>query len=71
MNLLVALNGDLDPGVMPYQSHPVFGLAIPGNCPGVPAPLLNPRDTWTDATAYDRQAERVWALFEAKRNEFN
>ncbi len=66
-----ALAGTLDPDVMTYQRHPVFGLAIPQSCPDVPNTLLNPRDTWGDASAYDRQAEYVWGLFEAKRKEFN
>ena len=64
-----ALTGALDPNMVTYQSHPVFGLAIPTSCPDAPATLLNPRDTWTDPAAYDQQAAHVWSLFEAKRQE--
>lgn len=64
-----ALTDALDPDVMTYQSHPVFGLAIPISCSAVPVTLLNPRDTWTDPAAYDQQAAHVWSLFEAKRQE--
>ncbi len=39
---------------------PVFGLQIPVVCPGVPSEVLNPRNTWKDAAAYD-QAARVLA----------
>jgi phosphoenolpyruvate carboxykinase (ATP) len=46
-----------------FDSNNVFGLAIPTTCPGVPAEMLNPRNTWQDKTAYDKQARKVAALF--------
>jgi phosphoenolpyruvate carboxykinase (ATP) len=49
-----ALDGALDK--LEYYSHPVFGMAIPATCPGVPAELLNPRNTWPSPTAYDAMA---------------
>jgi phosphoenolpyruvate carboxykinase (ATP) len=36
--------------------HPVFGVNVPVSCPGVPAEVLQPRNTWADKDAYDRQA---------------
>src|SRR6185295_3246443 len=36
-----ALSGALD--AVDYQNHPVFNLAVPRSCPGVPADVLNPR----------------------------
>ncbi|RMG18910.1 MAG: phosphoenolpyruvate carboxykinase (ATP) [Planctomycetota bacterium] len=42
---------------------PVFGLAVPTECPDVPADLLQPRSTWADPSAYDAQAAKVAALF--------
>jgi len=50
-----ALNGDL--ANVPYQVEPFFGLSIPLECPGVPGEILNPRQTWADPVAYERQAE--------------
>lgn len=34
----------------------IFGVNVPTSCPGVPAEVLQPRNTWTDKEAYDRQA---------------
>jgi phosphoenolpyruvate carboxykinase (ATP) len=45
------------------ETDPVFGLAIPTSCPGVPAEMLNPRNTWTDKAAYDRTAHDLAARF--------
>jgi phosphoenolpyruvate carboxykinase (ATP) len=56
-----ALSGSLDG--LPTQPDPVFGLAVPVTCPGVPETLLNPRATWTDPAAYDSQADRLRAMF--------
>ena len=38
--LRAALEGQLD-GV-PYRTDPVFGLAVPTTCPGVPGEVLRP-----------------------------
>ena len=35
---------------------PIFGVNIPVSCPGVPGEVLQPRNTWGDRDAYDRQA---------------
>ncbi|MBC8152907.1 MAG: phosphoenolpyruvate carboxykinase (ATP) [Bacteroidetes bacterium] len=53
-----------------FVDHPVFGLAMPTACPGVPAELLNPRQTWADPVAYDAKAEHLNALFTDKRDSF-
>jgi phosphoenolpyruvate carboxykinase (ATP) len=42
---------------------PIFGVAVPTECPGVPAELLVPRNTWADKTAYDRTALKLAHLF--------
>jgi phosphoenolpyruvate carboxykinase (ATP) len=45
------------------RTDPVFGLAIPSACPGVPSEVLWPRSTWKDPAAYDATAERLAGLF--------
>ncbi len=49
-----AMEGKLD-GVE-YEEHPVFCILVPQSCPGVPAEILNPRETWQDKDAYDKKA---------------
>jgi phosphoenolpyruvate carboxykinase (ATP) len=58
-----ALDGSLSGA--PYAADPVFGLAVPQACPGVPADVLRPRESWKDGAAYDAQARRLAALFRA------
>jgi phosphoenolpyruvate carboxykinase (ATP) len=56
------LNGDLRGG----STHvdPIFGLQIPNRVPGVPREVLDTRDSWPDPDDYDRQAEKLRAMFE-------
>ncbi len=35
---------------------PIFGVNVPVSCPDVPSEVLQPRNTWGDKEAYDRQA---------------
>ncbi len=56
-----ALNGDLD-GVE-TEEHPIFGLAMPTSCPGVPDDILNPRNTWDDPADYDVVAGKLRDMF--------
>jgi phosphoenolpyruvate carboxykinase (ATP) len=55
------LGGALDD--VPYGVDPVFNLQVPQACPGVPAEILNPRSTWSDAAGYDAQAGRLARMF--------
>ena len=41
----------------------VFGVAVPVSCPGVPTEILQPRNTWTDGSAYDAKAAKLAQLF--------
>jgi phosphoenolpyruvate carboxykinase (ATP) len=43
---------------------PIFGLQIPDTVPDVPSEVLDPRATWDDPEAYDRQAKKLRAMFE-------
>ena len=47
----------------PTQTDPVFGFEVPTRCPGVPDELLLPRQTWSDAAAYDAKAAELAGLF--------
>jgi phosphoenolpyruvate carboxykinase (ATP) len=44
---------------------PIFDLQIPDLVPDVPTEVLDPRATWADPEAYDRQAKKLRAMFEA------
>jgi phosphoenolpyruvate carboxykinase (ATP) len=46
-----------------YREDPVFSLHIPEAVPGVPSDVLEPRGTWRDPGAYDRQAARLATMF--------
>ncbi|HEX3146734.1 MAG TPA: phosphoenolpyruvate carboxykinase (ATP) [Gemmataceae bacterium] len=52
--LHAALEGKLD-GVT-FRNDPIFGIAVPTTCPGVPSEILDPRASWSDKPAYDRAA---------------
>ncbi|MDF2500150.1 MAG: phosphoenolpyruvate carboxykinase [Anaerosporomusa subterranea] len=56
-----AMDGHLD--TVDYITHPVFKLAMPTKCPGVPDAILNPQTTWSDPTAYQAAAEKLAAMF--------
>ncbi len=61
-NLLsAALSGDLD-GAR-FRTDPIFGLQVPVACPKIDPAILNPKDSWADATAYDRAANDLAARF--------
>lgn len=59
--ITAALEGKLDN--VPFEESKVFGVAIPVECPGVPAEVLNPRETWEDKNAYDEKALFLGKLF--------
>jgi phosphoenolpyruvate carboxykinase (ATP) len=56
-----ALNGELDQ--VEYIQDPTFGLQVPTSCPNVPDEVLQPRLTWVDSEAYDRQAQELATMF--------
>jgi phosphoenolpyruvate carboxykinase (ATP) len=45
------------------RQEPVFGVGVPVSCPGVPAEVLQPRNTWKDAQAYDEKARDLARRF--------
>ena len=56
-----ALAGQLDDVEM--VRDPNFDLMVPTSCPDVPSEVLQPRQTWADKGAYDRQAQQLLAMF--------
>ncbi len=63
-----ALNGELDE--VPMRTDPNFGLEIPEHVRGVPDEVLNPRQTWADTEAYDRQVRLLIDKFKQAFAEF-
>jgi phosphoenolpyruvate carboxykinase (ATP) len=51
-------------------ADPIFGLRTPSSVPGVPADVLNPRATWSDAKAYDAQATKLAGMFRENFNRY-
>ena len=44
-------------------TDPVFGFEVVTECEGVPAEMLQPRQTWADKAAYDAAAKKLAGLF--------
>ena len=53
-----------------YRMDPVFGFAVPTHVDGVDPKILSPRDTWSDPSAYDAQAEKLADMFVANFEKF-
>ena len=59
--IAAALAGNLDD--VAYEIDPVFNVEVPVTCPGVPAEVLRPRQTWANGADYDAQAGKLAAMF--------
>jgi phosphoenolpyruvate carboxykinase (ATP) len=59
--LSAALDGSL--AGVEFRTDPHFGFAVPVSVAGVDPKILDPRATWADGHAYDRQAERLIGMF--------
>jgi phosphoenolpyruvate carboxykinase (ATP) len=59
--ITAALEGKLSN--VTFEKLPIFDLAYPTSCEGVPNELLNPRSTWSDKSAYDETANNLAAKF--------
>ena len=55
---------------VPVEGDPVFGVAVPRSCPGVPSELLVPRQTWKNGDDYDQKARHLAGLFQANFKAF-
>ena len=59
--LAAALDGSLDSAK--FRTDPNFGFEVPVDVPGVDTAILDPRSTWEDKAAYDRQARKLVGMF--------
>lgn len=59
--ITAAMNGDLNN--VEFTTQPIFELAVPTSCPGVPSEILNPKETWADKAAFDETANNLAAKF--------
>jgi len=59
--LTAALDGSLVEGS--FRKDPNFGFDVPVACEDVDDALLDPRSTWADTAAYDRQAQKLVDMF--------
>ena len=64
-----ALNGKLSDA--PTRVDAFFGLAVPTNVPEVPDQILDPRATWSDASAYDEQAQKLVTSFQENFEQYS
>jgi phosphoenolpyruvate carboxykinase (ATP) len=62
------LHGDLHSA--PCNTDSTFGLRVPKHIAGVPDEVLNPRNTWSDKSAYDAQAKKLAAMFRENFSKF-
>ena len=46
-----------------FRTDPNFGFEVPISVPGVDGAILDPRSTWPDKDAYDRQATKLVDMF--------
>jgi phosphoenolpyruvate carboxykinase (ATP) len=63
-----AISGEIEKAEM--VTDPIFGLQMPKYCPDVPSMVLQPRETWSDKEAYDRQASDLAARFKKNFEQF-
>jgi phosphoenolpyruvate carboxykinase (ATP) len=59
--LSAALDGSLSNVEM--RTDPWFGFEVPVEVPGIDPKILDPRQTWSDGQAYDRQARELVDMF--------
>jgi phosphoenolpyruvate carboxykinase (ATP) len=66
--LNAAMDGTLN-NVDMYED-PYFGFKVPKDVLGIPENLLNPRNTWKDKDAFDKQARKLAELFKENFEQF-
>ena len=64
-----ALNGELKD--VSYKPHPIFQVLVPETVAGVPNDILDPKNTWDDPEAYERQARDLAMRFVENFKQFS
>jgi len=64
-----ALSGQL--ADVPMSPHPVFRVAVPQTCAGVPPQFLDARGMWSDKAAYDTAARALSGRFKTNFERFS
>jgi phosphoenolpyruvate carboxykinase (ATP) len=66
------LNAALDKSLdgVETRTDPIFGFQRPVSAPGIPADILDPRNTWSNPSDYDAQAKRLAVLFHENFEQF-
>jgi phosphoenolpyruvate carboxykinase (ATP) len=59
--ITAAINNDL--ADVDFETHNIFGLNMPKNCPEIPDQILNPKNTWKDSIEYDVKANELAIAF--------
>jgi phosphoenolpyruvate carboxykinase (ATP) len=59
--LAAGLDGSLANAEM--RKDEIFGFDVPLQVPGIDDQILDPRQTWADKSAYDRQAQKLATMF--------
>lgn len=66
--LAAALDGSLKDAL--FRRDDNFGFQVPVSVPGVDTKILDPRSTWANGAAYDRQARKLVDMFVANFEKF-
>lgn len=66
------LNAALDKSLndVEMREDPIFGFQVPTSAPGIPVEILNPRNTWSNPSDYDAQAEKLAVLLHENFEQF-
>ncbi len=64
-----AINGKLDN--VKYEKDSIFGVAVPTECPDVPAEVLKPVNVWQDKAEYERTALKLAESFKDNFRKFS
>jgi phosphoenolpyruvate carboxykinase (ATP) len=61
-------HGDFDK--VAFKEDDAFGFRIPESCPGVPAEVLSPKNTWKDKNAFETTKSKLIGLFNKNFKKF-